>query len=63
MRKRVSLEDLDNIAGGKAETADTYLLELYKKYGGSKLDEVLAKATREEVDHFNQLFYNWSIFP
>ena len=60
--RRLLSDELDMVTGGAAETADTYLHKLFKKYGGKKLDDVLKKATDEEMDYFNKLFYNWSVF-
>ena len=57
--KGLSLDELEMVTGGAAETADTYLQKLFVKYGGTKLEDVLKKATDEERDHFSKLFNSW----
>ena len=63
-KNRKKFEVLDNpeaAAGGRAQTADEYLHELFNKYGGSSMNDVLARATSEEADRFHKLLYSWSL--
>ena len=54
--KRLSIEELDKVAGGDGTATDAYLRELCRKYGtGNKLD-ALNKATEEEFLHHIELF-------
>ena len=54
--KKLSLEELEMVNGGDAVSAEAYLRELRKKYGGKSPLETLARATSEEVDYLMALY-------
>jgi hypothetical protein len=55
--KKLSLDDLDSIAGGTPDEAFAYLAELKAKYGVTTGDELDALITDEESDRFAKLFW------
>ena len=54
--KRLSLEELDKVAGGDGTAADAYLRELCRKYGTGNKFDALDKATEEEFIQHIELF-------